>query len=159
MKSIFSALSRSPGYRELSGALASGAVPAVATGLSGVHKCAAIAALCRDSGRRALILAADEAESQRFFEDLSSLGLSPVQFPLRDMNFRDTAVSSREYERLRLEALSRLENGSCGCVIACMDAALQFTMGPKDLKRRLFSLKAGQSLSIESLLEAVVGWG
>ncbi|RKJ41126.1 transcription-repair coupling factor [Acutalibacter sp. 1XD8-33] len=159
MKSIFSALSRSPGYRELSGALASGAVPAVATGLSGVHKCAAIAALCRDSGRRALILAADEAESQRFFEDLSSLGLSPVQFPLRDMNFRDTAVSSREYERLRLEALSRLENGSCGCVIACMDAALQFTMGPKDLKRRLFSLKAGQSLSIESLLEALVGCG
>ena len=44
-------------------------------------------------------------------------------------------------------------------MIACMDAALQFTMGPKDLKRRLFSLKAGQSLSIESLLEALVGCG
>ena len=112
MNSIFTALARSPEYTALAKAVGGGRTPAVAAGLSGIHKCAAIAALCRETKRRALVIAADEAESQRFQEDLSALGLRPLQFPLRDMNFRDTAVSSREYERLRLEALSQYQNGS-----------------------------------------------
>lgn len=159
MRAVFTALSRAPEYRELSQALKTGAMPAVATGLSGVHKCVLTAALCRESGRRALVIAADEAESQRFCEDLTALGLRPVQYPMRDMNFRDAAVSSREYERLRLEALSKLQSGECGCVVACIDAALQFTMGPEDLRSRLFTLSAGQSLSIEALISALVGCG
>ena len=128
MKSIFSALSRSPEYSALARAIDTGAAPAVAAGLSGVHKCVVIAALCHQTGRRGLVIAADEAESQRFFEDLSALGLAPTQYPMRDFNFRDTAVSSREYERLRLEALSKMQNGSCNCVVACIDAALQYTI-------------------------------
>ena len=159
MRSIFSALSRSAGYRELAQALAGGRVPAAVTGLSGVHKCVAIAALCRETHRRPLILAADEAEGQRFAEDLAALGLRPAQYPLRDMNFRDTAVSSREYERLRLEALTRFQNGGCDCLIACIDAALQFTLGPEDLRCRLLTLVPGQGLAIESLLAALVGCG
>lgn len=159
MRAVFTALSRAPEYRELSQALKTGAMPAVATGLSGVHKCVLTAALCKESGRRALVIAADEAESQRFCEDLTALGLRPVQYPMRDMNFRDAAVSSREYERLRLEALSKLQSGECGCVVACIDAALQFTMGPEDLRSRLFTLSAGQSLSIEALISALVGCG
>ena len=70
------------------------------------------------------------------------------------MNFRDAAVSSREYERLRLEALSQYQNGGCGCVIACVDAALQFTMGPRELAKRLFTVRAGDELPIGRLLEA-----
>jgi transcription-repair coupling factor (superfamily II helicase) len=159
MRAVFTALSRAPEYRELSQALKTGAMPAVATGLSGVHKCVLTAALCKESDRRALVIAADEAESQRFCEDLTALGLRPVQYPMRDMNFRDAAVSSREYERLRLEALSKLQSGECGCVVACIDAALQFTMGPEDLRSRLFTLSAGQSLSIEALISALVGCG
>ncbi len=159
MKSIFSALARSQEYRELAGALKTGAVPAVVTGLSGVHKCVLTAALCRETGRKALVLAADEAEGQRFCEDLTALGLHPAAYPLRDMNFRDAAVSSREYERLRLEALSKLQSGDCDCVVACIDAALQLTLGPGDLAQRLFTLKPGQELSIDGLLEALVSCG
>lgn len=159
MRSVFSALTRSPEYAQLQKALKSGAVPAVAAGVSGVHKCVITAGLMRESGRRALVIAADEAEAQRFTEDLKSLGLRPAHYSLRDFSFRDSAVSSREYERQRLEALSRLQNGSCDCIVSCIDAALQLTLGPDELSRRLFTLTPGQALSIEDLLSSLVSCG
>ncbi len=159
MKSIFSALARSPEYARLSQAVHTGQVPAVAAGLSGVHKCAVIAGLAQSTGRKALVIAADEAECQRFTEDLAALGLRPAQYPLRDLNFRDSATASREYERLRLEALCKLQNGQCGCVVACIDAALQFTMGPAELAQRLFTIEPGQSLGIEALLRSLITCG
>ena len=102
MKLIYNALSRWPDYARLEGAVAGGALPAAVTGLSGIHKCCVIASLCQKTGRRALVLAADEAEAQRFCEDLRALGLRPLPYPLRDFGFRDAAGTSHEYERLRL---------------------------------------------------------
>ena len=159
MKLIRSALERWPDYVRLETALAQGAVPGAVTGLSGVHKCCLIASLCQKLGKQALVIAADEAEAQRFQEDLSALGMKPVTYPLRDFNFRDTAGTSHEYERLRLEALSKLQHGDCDCVIACMDAALQYTMGPDQLEKRLFTLQAGDQLEIGQLLNALVRCG
>ena len=159
MKLVQSALARWPDYARLEQAVEGGAVPGAVTGLSGVHKCCVIASLCKKTGRRALVLAADEAEAQRFCEDLTALGLRPVSYPLRDFNFRDTAGTSHEYERLRLEALSKLEDGQCDCIVACMDAALQYTLGPEELERKLFTLRPGDQLEIAGLLEALVKCG
>ena len=159
MRSIFSALSRSPEYVQLQRALSSGDTPAVAAGVSGVHKCVLTAGLMKGSGKRALVVAADEAEAQRFTEDLKSLGLNPANYPLRDFNFRDSAVSSHEYERQRLRARSRLRDGSCDCIVSCIDAALQLTLGPEELDRRLFTLSSGQALSIDQLLSALTSCG
>ncbi len=159
MRSIFSALSRSPEYVQLQRALSSGDTPAVAAGVSGVHKCVLTAGLMKGFGKRALVVAADEAEAQRFTEDLKSLGLNPANYPLRDFNFRDSAVSSHEYERQRLRALSRLRDGSCDCIVSCIDAALQLTLGPEELDRRLFTLSSGQALSIDQLLSALTSCG
>ena len=130
MKLIGNMLRRWPEYQTLAAAVKQGALPAAAAGLSGIHKCCVLAALCQETGRKALVLAADEAEAQRFSEDLFALGMRPALYPIRDFSFRDTAGVSHEYERLRLEALSQLQNGSCNVVIACMDAALQYTLSP-----------------------------
>ena len=75
MKLVQSALARWPDYARLEQAVEGGAVPGAVTGLSGVHKCCVIASLCKKTGRRALVLAADEAEAQRFCEDLAALAL------------------------------------------------------------------------------------
>ena len=159
MKLIRNALEHWQDYNRLEQAVTQGTVPAAVTGLSGIHKCCVIASLCQTTKRQALILAADEAEAQRFQEDLFSLGLHPVTYPLRDFNFRDTTGVSHEYERLRLEALSKLQNGDCDCIIACMDAALQFTMGPTELKDKLFPVETGAEMKIDTLLEALVNCG
>ncbi len=159
MRFIRPALSRSPEYLSLETAVARGALPAAATGLSGIHKCALIAALLESSGKKALVLAADEAEAQRFTEDLTALGRRPVFYPLRDFGLRDAAGVSHEYERLRIEALSRLLSGECDCIVSCIDAALQYTMGPGELSQRLFTLSPGQELPPEDLLAALVRCG
>lgn len=159
MKVILNALRHAPEYAGLRAAVQNGRLPGAVTGLSGIHKCCVISALCEETGKNALVLAADEAEAQRFSEDLSSLGRRPVLYPMRDMALRDTAGTSHEYERLRLEALSKLLTGSADCVIACMDAALQYTIGPKELSDRLSRLETGEQLSIETLLSDLVRCG
>ena len=159
MKFLFNALKHSPEYMNLRRAVQAGALPGAVTGLSGIHKCLVIASLCRETGRKALVIAADEGEGQRFSQDLTALGLRVAQYPLRDFNFRDTAGASHEYEQLRIEALSSLQSGLCDCVVACMDAALQYTLGPEELSSRLFGLEAGARLSPEELLGALVSCG
>ena len=159
MKLISNGLKQWPEYAALSRAVKENALPGAVTGLSGIHKCCVISTLCEETGKKALILAADEAEAQRFCEDLQALGRSPVFFPFRDFGFRDAAGTSHEYERLRLEALTRLLSGSCDCVVACIDAALQYTMGPEELEKRLFHLEAGKETEIEELLSALVACG
>ncbi len=159
MKFLFNALKHSPEYMNLSRAVQAGALPGAVTGLSGIHKCLVMASLCRETGRKALVIAADEGEGQRFSQDLTALGLRVAQYPLRDFNFRDTAGASHEYEQLRIEALSSLQSGLCDCVVACMDAALQYTLGPEELSSRLFALEAGARLSPEELLGALVSCG
>ncbi len=153
------ALSRYPEYARLEQAVKKGALPGAVAGVSSIHKCLLICQLCKITGKKALVLAADEAEAQRFSEDLFSLGKKPVLFPIRDFSLRDTAGVSHEYERLRLEALSKLQNGSSDCVIACIDAALQYTISPEELSQRLFTLNAGMEMDIEGLLNALLKCG
>ncbi len=159
MRAILHALREDAEYRRLEKSAQAGALPGAVTGVSGIHKCLLIHALLEATGKRALILAADEREAQRFFEDLSALGQQPVLYPIRDFCLRDSAGVSHEYERLRLEALSRLQNGGCSCVIACIDSALQYTLGPEELKERLFTLTPAMEFSMEELLEALLKCG
>lgn len=159
MKLVSNGLKQWPEYAALSRAVKGKALPAAVTGLSGIHKCCIISTLCEETGKKALILAADEAEAQRFCEDLQALGRTPVFFPFRDFGFRDAAGTSHEYERLRLEALTRLASGSCDCVVSCIDAALQYTIGPKELEKRLFHLEASKEMEIDELLSALVACG
>ena len=68
MKLIYKRVEPLARLRPLGGARwPAGRFPAAVTGLSGIHKCCVIASLCQKTGRRALVLAADEAEAQRFW--------------------------------------------------------------------------------------------
>lgn len=159
MKFIRHTLNQLNEYQELLSALQKGAVPAVVTNVSGIHKCAFTAALAGDSSRKALILAADEAEAHRFNEDLNAMGLRSAVFPLRDFCLRDTAGSSHEYERERLKVLTLLEQGHCDCVVTCIDAALQYTIPPEELKDRMISIAAGEERKPEEIVAALVKCG
>ena len=87
------------------------------------------------------------------------MGRKPVLYPIRDFSLRDTTGVSHEYERLRLEALTKLQNGSADCVIACIDAALQYTISPDNLSSRLFPVSAGMEMKIDDLLSALIKCG
>ena len=148
-----------PEYMQLRQAVESNALPAVATGLSGIHKAAIINALVQDTNKTALFLAADEAEAQRICQDLTSMGLRSFIYPARDFTFRNVESASREYEHQRIQVLSRILKHDCDIVIACMDAALQYTIPPNELEGRMIELKKGQTVSLEQVVQSLVRCG
>lgn len=148
-----------PEYIQLRQAVESNALPAVATGLSGIHKATIINALVQDTNKTALLLAADEAEAQRICQDLTSMGLRSFIYPTRDFTFRNVESASREYEHQRIQVLSRILKHDCDVVIACMDAALQYTIPPNELEGRMIELKKGQTVSLEQVVQSLVRCG
>lgn len=148
-----------PEYMQLRQAVESNALPAVATGLSGIHKAAIINALVQDTNKTALLLASDEAEAQRICQDLASMGLRSFIYPTRDFTFRNVESASREYEHQRIQVLSRILKHDCDVVIACMDAALQYTIPPNELEGRMIELKKGQTVSLEQVVQSLVRCG
>ena len=148
-----------PEYMQLRQAVESNALPAVATGLSGIHKATIINALVQDTNKTALLLAADEAEAQRICQDLTSMGLRSFIYPTRDFTFRNVESASREYEHQRIQVLSRILKHDCDVFVACMDAALQYTIPPNELEGRMIELKKGQTVSLEQVVQSLVRCG
>ncbi len=148
-----------PEYMQLRQAVESNALPAVATGLSGIHKATIINALVQDTNKTALLLAADEAEAQRICQDLTSMGLRSFIYPTRDFTFRNVESASREYEHQRIQVLSRILKHDCDVVVACMDTALQYTIPPNELEGRMIELKKGQTVSLEQVVQSLVRCG
>lgn len=159
MKFISEALNLTPEYKQLAAALKNGEMPAVATGVSAIHKSALTYALASSQNKRVLFLCAEEGECQRYWEDLTAMGLSAGLYPLRDFSFRDATGSSHEYERSRLQTLNRLAKGECQCVLASIDAALQLTIPKEELLTRGLTIKAGEELSQDTLLSALYACG
>ena len=146
-------------FRALTDAFRAGRLPACVTGASAVHKANIIAALCSAHHRRALILAADEAEAQRFQRDLAEMGMHCAVYPYRDLVFRAMESHSREYERMRLSVLAAVRSGALDGVICCADAALQCTIPPQELDRRTVRVRAGDTLPPSRLLAALTRAG
>lgn len=143
----------------LENAVKSRRLPAAVTGVSGVHKANIIYSLCARLGRRAFVVAADEPEAQRLCSDLQAMGMRPLFYPIRDFTFRDTEGVSHEYEHQRLQVLDRILNGGCDAVIACIDAALQYTLPPEELKKRTATLRVGDTIPMDKVLETLSACG
>ncbi|HEX3039684.1 MAG TPA: transcription-repair coupling factor [Caproiciproducens sp.] len=159
MKFLTSAIHGLEEFRTLETAVKTSALPAAVTGLSGIHKANIIYSLCSDLGRRAFVVAGDESEAQRLCDDLSAMGMKPLFYPVRDFSFRDTAGSSHEYEHQRLQVLERILNGECDAAVFCLDSGLQYTIPPEELKNRTITLKAGQAVSMQRVLDALAACG
>lgn len=159
MKFLLNALNHFKEFQTLDSAVQAGQLPAAVNGLSGVHKAAFINTLCVNRQRRGLVIAGDESEGQRLCDDLTAMGMRPLLYPTRDFTFIDAEGASHEYEHQRLQALARILNNECDVVIACLDAALQYTVPPEELRKRTVTISAGQSVPIEQVAGALIACG
>jgi len=159
MNFLTNAISGLKEFQTLEAAVKTAALPAAVTGLSGIHKANIIYSLCAKLSRRAFVVAGDESEAQRFCDDLSAMGMKPLFYPIRDFNLRDAVGSSHEYEHQRLLVLEQLLSGECSAVVCCIDAALQYTIPPKELQKRTVSLKTGQAIPMQDVLNALSACG
>ncbi len=148
-----------PFYRELNRALDGGFTPCALTGVSNIHK----ALLCMDMSRKRplLVICDDEAACTRLVADINELARREVAvlFPAKDLNFANMEGISREYERARLEALSKLSEGRCKVIAASVEAAMQATIPPSELIDHSFSLSAGAEVELSELCRKLVAAG
>ena len=140
-----------PAYNALCSDIQAGRLPAQITGLGHIHKVLFAHALHETLKRRILFLVSDEAEANRLCEDLQSLGGQALFLPARDLSLRSVESTSREYEQMRLGVLAKMAAGEYDFVVACVDAAIQFTLPPEVLQSRTLRLTAGKKLPYENL--------
>ncbi|MCL2508785.1 MAG: transcription-repair coupling factor [Oscillospiraceae bacterium] len=134
-------------------------LPMGVLGLSHIHKAHLTASLCELLGRKALLIAPDEAQASRLAEDMRALGADAFLYPARDFVFRTAESRSREYEHLRLNVLSRMADGRYDAVVCSVEAALQLTLPPDELKKRGFTLRAGGDIPMNELKSRLVNAG
>ena len=128
-------------------------------GLAHIHKAVFTAGLRQSLSRRVAVLTADEAEAARMTEDLRALGLRVEYLPAREITLRPTESASREYEQMRLGTLATLAEGNYDAVVACVEAAVQYTIPPDTLLSRTLELTAGSMLPVEDLPAALSAAG
>ncbi len=156
MKFIQNTTSKLREYKLLREALKSPSSAAVAAGLTTQLKANIIHTLCSDFGSKAFIIVDDEAQAQTLANDLASMGGKPLLYPVRDFNFRNMQSISKEYEHSRINVLCKMASGEYTAVIACIDAAVQYTIPPYALKKASLTLKSGAQASVEKIVQALV---
>lgn len=156
MKLLDSIADRLPAFRQLREDIDKSRLPAAVTGLSTIHKAHFIASLCSETGRKAIVVAADELEAGRLLSDLNAMGLESFIFPARDLDFFPLEGRSHDYEQSRVEALSRMLTGEYGAVVLCPAAAMQLTLPPEQLAARVVTLSAGTQVTMEQCVRSLV---
>ena len=126
-----------------------------ATGLTDIHKTNIIYSLCHLQNVRAFCVAPDEQKAQIMCNDLCSMGKKALVYPTRDFIFRDVSGKSKEYEHQRLNVLYKMLTGDYDVIIACADAACQYTIPKETLKNAVLNLKIGTEISPEKCIRAL----
>lgn len=148
-----------PVYKSLCADIRAGHYPVQLIGLAHIHKAMVAAGLRQSLNRRLVMLTADEAEAARMVEDLQAFGLRTVQLPARELSLRQIESNSREYEQMRLGTLATVAAGNYDCIVACADAAMQYTIPPEVLLERTLELTAGAKLPVEDFPAALSAAG
>ena len=160
MDAFLKTLQTLPEVAELVSRVENGGCPAVLTGTQPVQRACVGAAVAAGAGRPMVFLCADEREARQLAGDLQSLtGETPVTLLAREWQFRPNAVSSREWERSRLEALHQMAAGNAPVVVATVDALLARTMPPHRLAELSMTLETGGRADLKELCDRLLQAG
>lgn len=80
-------------------------------------------------------------------------------YPARDWSLRPSQGQSRDYEQQRLGVLGHMLEGEYRVVVCSVEAAVQLTLPPEELYTRTVTLKAGESCTPGSVVEALLAAG
>lgn len=156
MNCFTSILQKDNEYKLILDSISSHQLPMGAIGLPQINKLHTIAALCDDSGKKAFVITPDEASAVKAYEDLCQFSSGVLLYPQREFTFLDVEGISREFEHLRLGVLSKILKDDYSIIVASVGAACQLTMPPKALKKRSFTIYAGDTLNIDETINKLV---
>lgn len=146
-------------FLKLKNAITTGSTPAGAIGLPNINKLHTISSLCQNLDKKAFVIMPDEASAIKAYEDLSALSNKVLLYPQREFTFLEVEGISREFEHIRLGALSKIIKGDFDIVVASANAATQMTMPPNALKERSFSIKTDTDINVNDIVDKLIKAG
>ena len=163
MKLYQSVARQLPQFEQLTGALTGHQTPVLMVGLSEIHKSHFIYSAAMELEQPVLVVTDDEAAARRMCDDINVMhnGAKPAAFlyPARDFTFRQVESVSKEYEQIRIGVLSRLLSGECPICFASVEALMQRTLPPEELRSRTFEIHGDGSYNLTELAQKLVRAG
>ncbi|MBQ5334740.1 MAG: transcription-repair coupling factor [Oscillospiraceae bacterium] len=159
MRFFIDACESLPAVRELRRLIGKKVSPLSLVGVSQIHKGQILLTLSQDAPQLAIV--PDDAAARQLCEDINFMAgtRTAYPYPAKELNFLASAGMSREYEQLRISALSALLSGECRVIAASAEAAMQFTLPESVLRERTVVLKAGESYDRDQLADALTALG
>ena len=137
-------------------------LPIVVNGIAGGAADAFITECVRENSEEgrlpALILTADDTERSEIASMLIRSGISVAEYKARELVFHNISAS-HDVDRERLLVLSHVDDGTLDAIVTTPAAALGYTMPPEVLKANSISLKLGDEIAPEELVNKLVGMG
>lgn len=155
-------LSACPEFDSLLNSIENNTTPICVVGLSHIHKAHWVASICQKTGKRVLLITADDASAVKVANDINGFfggEERALYYTQKDFCFRTEQVSSREYEHKRLSVLGRILSGGCDIVVSSIAAAVQHTIPPEIYKQRTLTIELGGEYDIQDLAAKFVSAG
>ena len=154
-------LKNCPEFNTVLGYIQNGVAPSGIIGLPFAPKAHLIHSLCEELSRRAVVVLPDEASARKLVSDVNHYAgkETAIFFPARDYSFNSTQGQSREYEQLRIKALCKILNNNYSVVACSVEAALQLTIPPEELRNRIYKIDYDTEISTDTLINTLIAAG
>lgn len=145
-------------YQKVLASLGSSKTPCAIHGLSDSQKAYLSYCLFEDTGKQTLLIAHNDMEARKLYEDISNFTENCVFFPIKEMVF-NVDVTSGEVNIERLKAIYKILKGKKLIVVSAIDSVF-YRMTPEDvIKNSCFTIKSGDSIDILSLASRLIDLG
>ena len=159
MEKLLSFLNTVPAFSGVEQALQEGRSAAI-TGIGQINRSHILAALSCHINRPFVVVCQDDIAAKRLQQELEAFTAKTYpMLPSRELTLYDSAVVSRAWEQNRLRQFHDLSQGNTRLQIMSWDALCQRTVPPVTLKNATFTLKIGQSYSMDDILIRLVSSG
>lgn len=147
-KQIFCELS---GMKSVKEAIEKKITPVSVTGLSHIHRAQLIHSLPEDKIH--LVITGSEAEAKKLCDDINMMSGSEtaVLFPSKELVFTPVDSANREYEYMRLSALTKAVKSRCSVICASIEAVMQPVIPVGTLIAAGTELSVGQEIDLQEL--------
>jgi transcription-repair coupling factor (superfamily II helicase) len=137
-----------------------GGCPAVLSGLGGIHRAHAAAALRSITGRPFVFICSDEMEAKRMAADIRAF-LQENVYTLtgREFTFYNAESVSRQLEQRRLRTLYAMLSENSPLLVVTIDGLMQRTLPPVKMRETAVTLKMGAVYDMNNIVQKLVKGG
>ncbi len=148
-------------FEEITGGLKRNQSPVSVTGVSDSVRAHLAFCVCKKLGKKALIIAANQAKAKAVFDDLKFFFEGKVLFfPERELVFYDVEAAANDIKKQRLEVLDKLcREPDEYCIVTTMAALMSATADKSEYEKKAILLSVGDEIELDDLCEIMIDLG